>query len=159
MSEAATAESQTPSVPEIEIIQTFNAPREAVFAAWTEPTELIKWWGPKGMHVPECRLDLKEDGSWRTVMRSNEGNEHIVSGVYKEISPPHRLSFTWAWETDGERGHETLVTIDFVEEGTTTKMIFSQAFFAEVEQRNMHIVGWASSFGCLTEAISRGDIG
>jgi uncharacterized protein YndB with AHSA1/START domain len=76
--------------------RSFAAPRERVFRAFTAPSQLAKWWGPKGFTVPACTLEVRVGGAWRTVMRSPEGKDHIVSGVYREITPPARLVFTWA---------------------------------------------------------------
>jgi uncharacterized protein YndB with AHSA1/START domain len=98
----------------LRLFRSFAAPRDRVFRAFTVPTQMVKWWGPKGFMVPACVLDVRVGGAWHTVMRSPEGQDHIVSGVYQEITPPERLVFTWGWETEGVRGHETIVTIELV---------------------------------------------
>jgi uncharacterized protein YndB with AHSA1/START domain len=135
----------------LRIVRTFAAPREAVFRAWTDPKQLVKWWGPRGFSCPDCAIDVRDGGRWRTVMRSPEGTSHIVGGVYREIVPPRRLSFTWAWSTDGKPGHETLVTVELNERGKTTEMVFTQETFESVDARNQHSQGWGSAFDCLDE--------
>ena len=126
----------------------FDAPIAMVFDAWTVPEQIVQWWGPEGCHVPEYRIDARAGGAWRTVMRGPD-SDHIVSGVYHEISPPDRLVFSWAWETDGERGHETEVTIDLREVGGRTELTLTQREFETKDSCEQHGFGWNSSFECL----------
>ena len=146
---AATEAGPATSDKTLRIVRVFDAPIEMVFAAWTVPEQLVQWWGPEGHHVPEYRIDMREGGAWRTVMRDADGGDHIVSGVYHEISPPNRLVFSWAWETDGERGHETLITIDLRTLGAQTELILTQREFETKESCELHSLGWNSSFACL----------
>ncbi len=133
-----------------------SAPRERVFRALTEPEQLVKWWGPKGFSVPELTLDVRPGGAWRTIMRSPDGQDHIVSGVYREIVPPSRLVFTWAWETEGQRGHETVVTIELFDLPDGTRLDLHQEGFESADSRGRHEQGWASCFDCLEEALATG---
>jgi len=135
----------------LRIVRSFAAPREAVFRAWTDPKQLVKWWGPKGYTCPDCAMDVREGGRWRTTMRSPEGTNHIVGGVYRTIQPPKLLSFTWAWSTDGTPGHESVITIELNERGKTTEMVFTQMSFESDESRDKHSHGWNSSFECLDD--------
>lgn len=131
------------------IIRHLKAPRDAVFEAWADPAVLVKWWGPEGVTVPDCRMDVRPGGAWRTVMRGPEGQTHTCSGVYREITPPERLEFTWAWEADGVRGHETVVTVVLHERDGGTEMVFTQRLFESAEGRTLHDEGWTSAFDCL----------
>ena len=140
----------------LRITRTFDAPRERVFRAWTEPEQLVKWWGPKGCTVPEHSIDVRVGGAWRTTMRSSEGNEHVVAGVYREITPPERLVFTWAWETEGPRGHETVVTIELRERDGGTELQLTQELFETETSRDMHNQGWSSCMECLDETLREG---
>ncbi len=136
----------------------FKAPRERVFRALTEPDQLVKWWGPQGFTVPEVALDVRPGGGWRTTMRSPEGNDHIVSGVYRDIVPPSRLVFTWGWETDGPRGHESVVTIELFETADGTRLDLHQQVFESIESRDRHQHGWGGCFDCLAEALANGTL-
>jgi uncharacterized protein YndB with AHSA1/START domain len=130
------------------IERVFKASPERVFRAWTDPQILVKWWGPEGLNTPDFNMDVRSGGAWRTVMASPKGDKHIVSGVYREITPPTRLVMTWGWEQDdGSRGHETVVELTFepAPDGNT-KMTLVQAEFESVEQRDSHNMGWDSSF-------------
>ena len=87
---------------------------ERLFALWTEPEELAKWWGPEGFTIPKYAMDVRPGGRWRTTMHRPDGTENVVSGIYRVIEPPRRLVFTWGWDDDaGMRGHETEVTVTF----------------------------------------------
>ena len=113
---------------------------------------------PKGFTVPACTLDVRIGGAWRTVMRSPEGKDHIVSGVYREITPPERLVFTWAWEEDGTRGHESVVTIELAETPGGTRLELTQEGFESETARDLHAEGWSGCLDCLEEALAEGAI-
>lgn len=131
------------------------APPERVFALWTEPEQLVKWWGPEGADVPEYALDVRPNGKWRTIMRLADGTSHTVSGVYRAIEPPRRLVFTWGWDDDkGARGHETEVTVTFEPAPGGTRLMLTQQTFQDQDGRDKHGHGWNSSFDCLERAAS-----
>jgi uncharacterized protein YndB with AHSA1/START domain len=142
----------------LRLSRSFAAPRERVFRAFTAPAQLVKWWGPKGFSVPACTMDLRPGGAWHTVMRSPEGKDHVVSGVYREIVPPERLVLTWGWEEDGARGHETIVTIELFEAKGGTRLELTQATFETEDIRDRHRDGWSGAFDCLQQALAEGAI-
>jgi uncharacterized protein YndB with AHSA1/START domain len=126
---------------------------ERLFELWTEPGELVKWWGPDGYDIPEHALDVRPGGRWRTTMRSPEGTRHTVSGVYRTIERPRRVVFTWAWDQDdGSRGHETEVTVTFEPAPGGTRLVLRQQMFQDADARDNHQKGWASSLDCLARA-------
>ena len=131
----------------------FKAPPERVFAAFTDPGLLAQWWGPEGAACPVCEIDLRIGGKWRTCMRGAMG-EHWVSGVYREIAPPRRLAFTWAWEENGVRGHETVVELEFMAAGRNTRLVLHQRGFDSADSRDKHNFGWNSSFVCLDQHLA-----
>ena len=131
------------------ITRRLAAPREAVFRAWTDPAELVKWWGPDGFTTPVCEVDLRPGGAWRTCMLGSQGQKNFCSGLYREIVEPERLEFTFAWDTDGVRGHETVITLEFHERDGGTEFTLIQRVFETVESRDDHGEGWASSIECL----------
>ena len=142
----------------LRLSRSFVAPRERVFRAFTTPAQLVKWWGPAGFTVPACTMDVRAGGAWHTVMRSPDGQDHVVSGVYREITPPERLVLTWAWQEDGARGHETIVTIELFETPGGTRLELTQEAFATADSRDRHSHGWSSSFDCLEQALRDGAI-
>jgi len=142
----------------LRLSRSFAAPRDRVFRAFTVPTQMVEWWGPKGFTVPACVLDLRAGGAWRTVMRSPEGKDHVVSGVYQEITPPERLVFTWGWETEGVRGQETVVTIELAEIPGGTRLELTHEGFESEDSQARHSHGWSSCFDCLEQALAEGTI-
>lgn len=137
----------------------FDAPRERVFRAFAEPEQLVKWWGPAGMNVVDHQIDAQVGGAWRMTMRSEKGDDHTMSGIYHDISPHHRLMFTWAHERGGERGHETLVTIELAERDGGTELTLLQQAFESEATRDLHRGGWSSSLDCLAAALDGNAIG
>ena len=99
---------------ELHLERLIAAPPERVFALWTEPELLAKWWWPAGYDVPALKIDVRPGGHWRTSLRNSEGQLVTVSGAYRTIEPPRRLVFTWAWEDEhGARGQETEIKRTF----------------------------------------------
>jgi uncharacterized protein YndB with AHSA1/START domain len=123
------------------------APPERLFALWTEPEQLVKWWGPDGYTIPEHALDVRPGGRWRTTMRRPDGTDHTVSGIYRTVESPRRLVFTWGWDDDaGLRGHETEVTVTFEPTTGGTRIVLVQQNFTDKDSRDRHDQGWSSSF-------------
>src|ERR1700740_1278719 len=83
-----------PAEREIVITRVFDAPREAVFKAWTDAKELAQWWGPKGFTNPVCEIDARVGGAIRIHMRSPDGTVYPMKGEFREIVPPERLGLT-----------------------------------------------------------------
>ncbi|CAN5219095.1 SRPBCC domain-containing protein [soil metagenome] len=137
------------------IERTFRAPPERVFRAWTDPTVLVRWWGPKDYSAPGPEMDLRGGGKWRSVMLGPNGASHIVSGTYREIAPPRRLVMTWAWETDGQRGHETVIELTLEAAAGGTRMRLVQGVFETPKARDGHDWGWTSSFERLEAMFER----
>jgi uncharacterized protein YndB with AHSA1/START domain len=141
---------------ELIITRIFDAPRSLVFKVWTEPEHLVHWWGPQGFTMPSCRMDVRPGGAYRFCMRSPEGADHWLQGVYREIVEPERLVFTYAWEdAEGKPGHETLVTVTFAELGGKTKLTLHHAVFETVSVRNEHQNGWTSCLDRLVEYLAK----
>jgi len=141
---------------ELVITRVFDAPRELVFQAWTDPKHVMSWWGPKDFTMTSWTMDLRPGGAWRGCIRSSKGLDYWSQGVYREIVPPERLVFTFAW--DGEHNQpttETLVTITFADSGGKTKFTFRQTPFTTVEDRDSHEEGWSESFERLAAHIAR----
>jgi uncharacterized protein YndB with AHSA1/START domain len=83
-----------PSDREVTMTRTFNAPRELVFAAYTTPEHVKRWWGFRESTMLVCEIDLRVGGAWRYVTREASGEEVPFKGVYKEIVAPQRLVAT-----------------------------------------------------------------
>jgi uncharacterized protein YndB with AHSA1/START domain len=144
----------TPEASELTlvVVRIFDAPRSLVFRAWIEPEHLYRWFGPRGYTAPSYTLDPRPGGGWRCCMVSQEGREHWVRGVFREVLEPERLAFTWAHENAaGALGHETLITVTFADLGEQTRLTLRQETFESIEARDEHRNGWSSSIECLAE--------
>jgi uncharacterized protein YndB with AHSA1/START domain len=140
---------------ELVITRIFDAPRNVVFQAWTEPGRAARWWGPQGFVTTYCDMDVRPGGAFRVCMCSPEGVEHWKQGVYREVVEPERLGFTFAWEdAEGKPGHETLVTVSFAEQGAKTRLTLHQAIFETVARRDEHQRGWTSTLQRLAEYLA-----
>ena len=128
---------------ELTITRRFDAPARLIFNAWSKAEFQAQWLGPAGFTVPSCEVDFRVGGKYRAHIRSPEGADFVLYGVYREIVEPSRLVFTFAWEEEGERGLETLVTITFAAHGDKTTMVFTQAPFQSVAERDGHFGGWS----------------
>ncbi|HEX6701031.1 MAG TPA: SRPBCC domain-containing protein [Gaiellaceae bacterium] len=129
----------------------FDAPRERVFDAWTNPELLRRWWAAQPhWEGAEADIDLRPGGSYRLAMRDTDsGMVHAVVGEYAEVRPPERLAYTWTWESNpaemaGSAG--SLVEVDFVESDGGTEVQVTHSGFASQEIAGMHEHGWN---GCL----------
>jgi len=135
------------------ITRVFDAPRQLVFQAFTDPKHAVKWLGPRHCPAVHFEADLRPGGSWRGCLRGGEGDEWH-GGVYREIVPPERLVYTFAWDnSDGKPGRETLITVTFAEHGSKTLMTFSQGVFNTDGDIEGHGEGWNSSFDRLAEYV------
>jgi uncharacterized protein YndB with AHSA1/START domain len=133
--------------PELVITRLFDAPRSLVFKAWAEPEHLVRWLGPKDFAASAVQIDLRPGGAWSAVITSPEGKDHGMGGVYREIAPPERLVFTFAW--DEEAAQRMLIALTFRERDGRTEMTFRQTGFRSVESRDSHRGGWNECFDRL----------
>lgn len=135
----------------------FDAPREGVFKAWTDPEMLKQWSAPRGFTIIDGSGEAHIGGPWRCHMRSPEGVDLRVGGCYREISPPKRLVFTHTWEgKDGEQGtEETLVSVALEDLNGKTGLAFLQEGFHSRESRDGHCEGWSECFDLLAELLAK----
>ena len=106
------------------ITRIFDAPRELVFKAWTDPKRLAQWWGPKGFTNPICELDVRPGGAIRIDMTGPDGVVYPTKGVFHEIVEPERLVITTSAfeDEDGNPQLEVLNTVTFTEHNGKTKL-------------------------------------
>ena len=93
MAEKRSSLVEDPSDREIVITRVLDAPRELVWSAWTDPEQVVQWWGPKGFTNPVCKFDVRVGGSIYVEMRAPDGTVYPMFGEYKEILEPEKLVF------------------------------------------------------------------
>lgn len=128
------------------------APPELLFALWTEPAQIVRWWAPDGYEPLVHTLDVRPGGRWRIGLRRSDDSTATMSGVYRIVEPPRCLAFTWAWEdAKRARGPETEVTVSFEATPGGTRLVLLQQRFASTEARDRHDTGWSSAFDRLAK--------
>jgi uncharacterized protein YndB with AHSA1/START domain len=130
------------------------APRPLVFKACTEPSELAKWWGPRGFTAPSIEMELRVGGSYRIAMQPPDGELFCLSGEFVEVDPPARLAYTFRWEDPDPDDRETVVTLSLGDLGDSTELLFTQGAFATEGRRALHDQGWTDSLDRLQELLS-----
>jgi uncharacterized protein YndB with AHSA1/START domain len=143
----------------LQLTRIFAAPRELVFKAWTDANQFTQWFGAAacdGASLQSVKLDAHVGGKYRLQVRRPDGEFFTTAGIYREVKPPERLIFTWAFEKDGsgdEYGEveppETLVTVEFKARGQQTELTLTHEKFASEESRDRHEQGWCRCLDSL----------
>ena len=150
--QATAATLTTPTDREIRVERVFDAPRDRVFAAYTDPKLIPEWWGPRDSATIVDQMDVRAGGSWRFVMRTADGSETGFRGTYREVSPPERIVQTFEWE--GMPGHVSVETATFEDLGDRTKVTTTSLFHTTEERDGMLASGME---GGLNETYARLD--
>ncbi|MBM9499182.1 SRPBCC domain-containing protein [Leptospira sp. 201903071] len=151
---------------EIVITRIFDAPRELVFKAWTEPEHLMRWWGPKNFTSPECKIDFRIGGKYVFCMRSPEGQNFWTTGVFREIVIPEKFVYSDSFADDkgnpvpashygfqGEFPDETTVSLTFETVDNKTKLTLRHIGLPAGEISEMTKVGWNEMIDKLNESL------
>ena len=155
---------------ELTIVRIFNAPRELVWRAWTQPEHLMHWWGPKGFTSPVSKIDLRVGGVYLNCMRSPEGSDFWSTGVFREVVMQERLVMTDSFADEkGNVVHashygfgedfplEMLITVMFEEYDGETKLTLSHSgiYGSSAKDRDNMQQGWSQSFDKLAEYLEK----
>ncbi len=149
MTEATKAE-------EIAISRVFNAPRELVWKAWTEPDQLAAWWGARGWSTPRSTvtMDVRPGGRFHVISISDEdGREMPTEGVYREVVEPERLVVEEVAEHAWHDGAVSVVTLTDLGDGRT-EMAFRATIQTTEAMRGQAEAGVAASFDRLAEYLA-----
>ena len=145
-----------PGTQQIVITRSFDAPRELVFKAFTDPDAIRRWWGQRDSETVVDQLEARPGGRWRFVQRSQDGSEHGFHGVYHEAAAPERIVYTFEWE--GMPGHVLLETVTFEEQDGKTQMTDTSVFQSVADRDGMLQSGMesgaAESFDRLDEYLA-----
>jgi uncharacterized protein YndB with AHSA1/START domain len=147
----------TPSDREMLTERVFNAPRDLVFKALTDPELIPEWWGLRSTTTIVDRMDVKPGGAWRFVQRNPDGTETGFRGTYREVEPPKRVVQTFEWE--GMPGHVCVEIMTLEDLGDRTKLVNRTLFHTTEERDGMLASGAAEgaeeSYGRLDELLER----
>ena len=138
---------------EIVIERVFDAPRELVWKAWTDPEHVAQWWGPRGMTTRVDELDLRPGGNWRYVMLAPNGSEYPQHGTFREVVAPKRIVTSAKFEMGADVHQEVVLTYQFDDLGGKTKITLTHTSPEVLGQEEaMGIAeGWNSNFDCLVD--------
>ena len=142
-----------PAESEIVMSREFDAPRRLVFATWTHPEHLGRWWGPKGFTLPTCEMDFRPGGAYRFVMRGPDGNDYPFKGMYREIVEPERIVFTAILDEMPDQELVTMVTFD-EHGGKTTVTVRQTVPKSEFHARGQR-QGWTESLERLADYLTK----
>jgi uncharacterized protein YndB with AHSA1/START domain len=162
---AASDASTNAAERDLVITRVFDAPRELVFKAWTEPEHLMRWWGPHDWTLAHCTIDFRPGGVWHYGMRGPQGEESWGKAVFREIVEPERIVSTVTFaDADGNVvppthyglgpswPHEMLATVTFAEyQGKTLVTLRMTLGTAPASEREIVQQGWNESFDELAD--------
>jgi uncharacterized protein YndB with AHSA1/START domain len=142
---------------ELEFVRTYNAPRQLVWDAWTNPDQIAQWWGPRGISTPResIELDLRPGGRMRFDMVDDAtGQRYPNSGTVIDVDPPARIVWSDDGFPDGSGKGTATVTLTEVDEKTTTLRVHIEADFSETIRAGAE-AGWGSQLDKLVEFLAR----
>jgi uncharacterized protein YndB with AHSA1/START domain len=122
---------------EYEMTRIFAAPRELVFAAYTDPEQIPRWWGPREVTTIVDTMDVRPGGTWRFIQRGVDGVEYGFHGVYREVVSPERLVYTLVFEFafPGKPEQDVVETLTF-EERVGKTLLRARWLFQSIEDRD-----------------------
>ena len=124
----------TPTDREIHVERVFDAPRELVFATYTDPELIPEWWGPRGTTAVVEKMDVRTGGDWQFLSQDSNGSEIRFRGTYREVTPPERIVQTFEW--DGMPGYVSVETATFEDLGDGRTKITTTSLFHTAEERD-----------------------
>ena len=133
--------------PSLTLKRRLKASPAKVYDAWIDPAKIAQWWGPAQADILRAEIDPRVGGGFRIIFRAPDGEEHDVSGIYREATPDEKLVFTWAWRTTPER--QSLVTVILARDGEGTLLTLTHEQFFDEAARDRHRNGWAGALDKL----------
>jgi uncharacterized protein YndB with AHSA1/START domain len=141
----------TPTV--VKVKRMLPAPPDRVFAAWTDPNSLMQWFVPGTAKATAVEIDARPGGRFRIAARNNEEGDFEITGVYREVSPPTRLVFTWI--SRHTRDAESLVTVELRAEGAQTELTITHEALRDADTVGRHQRGWETIAAALGDVLSK----
>jgi uncharacterized protein YndB with AHSA1/START domain len=135
--------------PSLILKRRLNAPPAKVYAAWTDPEKIARWFGPSQVVAGSVRADIdaRIGGRYRISFKMQDGEHHEVAGVYREMVPNQRLTFSWAWHSTPER--ESQVTVSLKPDGDGTLLTLHHEQMFDEAARDGHESGWIGTLDKL----------
>ena len=140
----------------LEISRVIEAPRDRVYAAWTDPEQLKQWFGPENVKTRELVADARVGGTFRWDIINSEGEEMTMRGEFRELQPDKKIVFTWQWEDDEDwENHISIVTVELYDRDGGTELRLTHEQLPNEESRDGHTRGWESALDKLVRLFSK----
>jgi len=136
-----------PAQPSLTLQRRINATPAKIYSAWTDPSQIVKWMHPGNVDVIHVEMDVRVGGRFRIIMRAPDGEEHNVSGTFREVVRDEKLVYTWAYRSTPER--ESLVTLTLRRDGELTLLTLKHEQFFDEAARDNHETGWGQALDGL----------
>ena len=134
--------------------RTIDAPAERLFQAFTEPEQLLQWWGPAPARCSHVELDLRVGGRYRIGNAFPDGSVVWIVGEFERISPPHELVYSWRLEGVGRDVER--VTVRLEDKGRATEVVVLHERISSAKARDGHAQGWEACLDGLARYTSTG---
>jgi len=139
----------------LEIKRLIKAPRERVYAAWTDPAQMKQWFGPENVQTRDLIADARVGGTFRWDLTNPEGEEMTMRGEYRELQPGKKIVFTWQWADDEDwENHVSIVTVELADADGGTELRLTHEQLPNEESRDGHTRGWESALDKLERLFS-----
>jgi uncharacterized protein YndB with AHSA1/START domain len=141
----------------VQITREISAPRDRVYAAWTDLKLARQWWGPEGVETRALIIEPRVGGKFQWDLTTPEGEEGHRRGEFREVLPPEKLVFTWrGTEDETEENADSLVRITFREvDARTTELHLIHEGLPSEESRDNHTDGWNSALDKLERLFAK----
>ena len=140
----------------LEIKRLIKAPRDRVYAAWTDAAQMKHWFGPENVQTRDLVADVRVGGKYRWDLTNSEGEKMSVRGEYRELEPGKKIVFTWQWEDDEDwENHISIVTVELFDRDGGTELRLTHEQLPSEESCDRHIDGWKSVLDRLERFFSR----
>ena len=149
---------------EVVLSRVFDAPRELVWNAWTDPKQVVRWWGPKGFTTTTYEMDVRPGGLWRLTMHGPDGTDYPNEVRFIEVVKPERIIYSMVGGKKGETAHQVEATWTFealseAQTRLTLRMVFPSAAVRDHVERTHHVVeGGTQTLARLGEYLENTDV-
>jgi uncharacterized protein YndB with AHSA1/START domain len=134
----------------LEIKRVIKAPRDRVYAAWTDPAQMKRWFGPEKVRTRDLIADARTGGEFRWDITDPEGEDMTMRGEYRELQPGRKIVFTWQWDDDEDwENHTSVVTVELSDCDGGTELRLTHQQLPNEASCEGHTRGWGSALDKL----------
>ena len=139
----------------LQITRLLQAPRDRVYAAWTDPAQIVRWFGPADVQTTNVVADARLGGELRWDLTTSDGEAMTMRGEYRELQPNRKVVFTWRWEDDENwKGKTSIVTVELEDRDGGTELRLTHEQLPSEQSRDNHTQGWSGTLDKLQRLFS-----